>query len=497
MNAMQASEETVQQARFDHEVAIIGTGFGGLGMSVALDKAGITDFIMLEKSDDIGGTWRDNQYPGACCDVPSQLYSFSFALNPDWSHRFSPAKEIHDYQQFVMDQYRLRERTQTGFDVISANYDEDGWTLVSSRGEQLRARYLVSAIGGLHIPNKPAFTGLDEFEGKVMHSAEWDNSYDFTGKNIAVVGSAASAAQIVPRLAMTANHVSVLQRTANYFAPRRDRRFSRFEKTLFRKLPFVQRLVRWRQYCFQDFFFHANFLQRPGLAKKIVHHMVKKHMRGQVRDPDLLEKLTPDYDIGCKRLLLSDDFLPALQQENVTLLTDAIDHFTQHGLVTSDGSRIDADLVVLATGFQVSRPLGHMTLTGPGNLTLDQAWATEIHAHRSVAVSGFPNFFMMFGPNSGLGHSSIIIMIEAQAAHIARLLDHARHTNKPTIVVKPEVEAAYNRKIQNALKKTVWNTGCKSWYKDENGHIFTLWPHTTTRFAWEMRNASVNEYSFS
>jgi cation diffusion facilitator CzcD-associated flavoprotein CzcO len=487
----------MNQTGFDHDVAIIGTGFSGMGVSVALDRVGVSDFILLEKSNDTGGTWRDNQYPGACCDVPSQLYSFSFELNPDWSRRFSPAEEIYRYEQHVMDKYHLRQRTRTGFEVASASYDQGGWTLLSTNGDQLRARYLISAIGGLHIPFKPALAGLDRFEGKVMHSAEWDKSYDFAGKKIVVVGSAASAVQIIPQLARTASHVSVMQRTPNWFVPRKDRAVSRFEKTWFRKLPFVQRLLRWRQYCFFDFFSHPIFMQRPSLAKKIINRMVNRHMQRQVKNPALIEKVTPDYDIGCKRILLTDDYLPALQRDNVTLVTDGIDHFTKNGLVTNDGTRVDADLVVLATGFQVSRPLGHMKLTGPGNLTMDQAWATEIRAHRSVAVSGFPNFFMMFGPNSGLGHSSIIIMIEAQAAHIARLLQHARQTDRLTIGVKPEVEAAYNRRLQKALAKTVWNTGCSSWYKDENGHIFTLWPHTTTRFIREMRKASLDEYNFS
>ena len=225
--------------------------------------------------------------------------------------------------------------------------------------------------------------------------------------------------------------------------------------------------------------------------------MVHGHMKRQVKDPALLDKVTPAYEIGCKRILLSDDYLPAMQRENVSLRTDGIDHFTEHGLYTNDGTEIEADLVVLATGFQTTRLFGNIKITGPGGLTMEQAWANEIRAHRSVAVTGFPNFFMTYGPNSGLGHSSMIIMFEAQASHIARLLQHASHTGKPTIAVRPEAEAAYNREIQKALKTTVWSTDCKSWYKDENGHIFTLWPYTTTRFIREMRKAPLDEYSFN
>lgn len=487
----------MNQTTTQREVAIIGTGFSGMGAAIALDLAGISDFILLEKADEIGGTWRDNQYPGACCDVPSQLYSYSFELNPDWSRRFSPAREIFDYEQHIMDKYGLRERTRCGFEVVSADYGEDGWTLTSRQGDMVRARYVISAIGALHIPFKPNLPGLDDFQGKVMHSAEWDHGYDYAGKNVVIVGSAASAIQIIPQLAQTAAHVSIMQRTPNWFISRKDRKVTSFEHWIFRKVPFTQRLARWRQYCFNDFLFHPNFKVRPSLGKKFMHRLVTRHMERSVDDPELAAKLTPDYEIGCKRILLTDDFLPAVQRDNVSLHTSGIDHFTGSGLVTLDGETIRADCVVLATGFEVTRLFGDMTVTGPDGLSLEQAWADEIRAHRSVAVKGFPNFFMMFGPNSGLGHSSIIIMIEAQAKYLARLISHARRSGKPAIEVKPEAEAAWNEEIQRDLKETVWATGCKSWYKDERGHIFSLWPHSTTRFIRDMRKAPLDEYEFS
>ena len=486
----------MNQMGFDHETAIIGTGFSGMGVAIALDRAGLSDYVLLEKSQDIGGTWRDNQYPGACCDVPSQLYSFSFELNPDWSHRFSPAQEIHAYQQHVTDKYGLRRRIRAGFEVDNATFADGGWELESRSGERLRVRYLISAIGALHIPYKPALPGLADFRGKIMHSAQWDKSYAIAGKNVVVVGSAASAIQIIPQVAKAAGRVTVMQRTANYFISRKDRAHKKWEKALFRRLPLIQRLYRWRQYCFNDFLFHPNFLNRPSLAKKYVHNMVHKHLRTQVQDPVLIEKLKPDYEIGCKRLLLSDDFLPALQRNNVSLVTDGIDHFTANSLITSSGMEIEADLVVLATGFQSTRLFGDMKITGPDGLTMEQAWAEEIRAHRSVAVKGFPNLFMMYGPNSNLGHSSIIIMIEAQAGYIARILQTARRTGKPIVQVRPEAEAAYNESIQRALKDTVWSSACKSWYKNEDGHIFSLWPYSTTRFIREMRKAPMEDYRF-
>ncbi len=482
--------------KFDHEAAIIGSGFSGIAAAIALDRVGISDFLLLEKSEDIGGTWRDNQYPGACCDVPSHLYSFSFEPNPDWSHRFSPAPEIHAYQQHVIGKYNLRGRTRLGFEVESADYSAGGWTLRSTLGESLRVRYLISAIGALHIPYKPRIPGLEIFAGKVMHSAQWDPDYDLKDRKIIVIGSAASAIQIIPQLAKVADHLSVIQRTANYFLPRKDRKISGLEKMLFRKLPFVQRLFRWRQYCFNDFLFHPNFLNRPSLFKAYVHGMVHRHLRRQLHDPVLTEKLTPLYEIGCKRLLLSDDFLPAMQRQNVSLVTDGIEHFTKHSLVTSGGKEIDADLVVLATGFQSRRLYGEMSISGPNGLTMDQAWANEIRAHRSVAVKGFPNFFMMYGPNSNLGHNSIILMIEAQARYIARILSKATQSARPTVAVRPDAEVVYNQDIQKALKNTVWNSGCSSWYKNGQGHIFSLWPYSTSRFIREMRRARMGEYHF-
>lgn len=478
-------------------VAIIGTGFSGIAAAIALGKVGMANFVLLEKSPDIGGTWRDNQYPGACCDVPSHLYSFSFELNPEWSRRFSPAAEIHAYQHRVIERYGLREKIKSGFEVASAEWSGDGWILRSTAGETVLARHVISAIGALHVPNKPDFPGLDRFAGKVMHSAEWDHDFDWAEKNVVVVGSAASAIQIIPQLAQRAARVSVMQRSANYFIPRKDRAHTGFEKSLYRRLPWIQKLVRWRQYLFNDFLFHANFMTRGSPAKWYVHRMVEKHLVRNVADPDLRARLTPDYTIGCKRVLLSDDFLPAVQRNNVELVTDGISQFTENALVTDSGREIGADLVVLATGFQTTRLFGDMKITGPGGLTMEQAWKDEIRAHRSVAVQGFPNFFLMYGPNSNLGHSSIIIMIEAQATYLARLLNNAAQMNARTVLPKPDAEAAWNEAIQAALKKTVWASGCRSWYKDSKGHIFSLWPHSTTRFIREMRKAPLDEYEFS
>ena len=465
-----------------------------MAAAISLDRAGIGDFVLLEKARDIGGTCRDNQYPGACCDVPSHLYSFSYAPNPGWTRRFSPAAEIHAYQRDLVHRFDLCDRIRGGFEAAQARWEDGGWTIVSSGGDRVRARFLVSAIGALHIPHKPDFEGLENFSGKVMHSAEWDPEYAVPDRNVVVVGSAASAVQIVPQLARTARRVTVMQRSANWFMPRKDRAISRFECILFRKAPLVQRLYRWRQYLVNDFVFHANFRRRPSLRKGLVHWLVKRHLARSVKDPELRKKLTPDYPVGCKRILLSDDFLPALQRENVELLDDPIERFTERELSTQSGRLIEADLVVLATGFQTTKLFGDMEIHGPDGQRLSEAWANGIRAHRSVAVKGFPNFFMMYGPNSNLGHSSIILMIEAQADYLARLLGHARQAGASVLEVRPEAEAAWNDYVQEGLAGTVWPGGCRSWYKDPGGRVFSLWPHTTSRFIREMRRAPPGEY---
>ncbi len=481
----------------EYEVAIIGTGFSGMAAAIALDRAGIGNFILLEKARDIGGTWRDNQYPGACCDVPSHLYSLSYAPNPGWTRRFSPAAEIHAYQRELAHRFDLCDRIRGGFEAAQARWEDGGWTVNSTSGDRVRTRFLVSAIGALHIPYKPDFEGLDRFRGKVMHSAEWDPGCDWADRKVVVVGSAASAIQIVPQLAQTAQRVTVMQRSANWFMPRRDRAISRFEQTLFRNLPFIQRLYRWRQYLVNDLLFHANFRDRRSLRKGFVHWLVKRHLSKNVPDPELKRKLTPDYPIGCKRILLSDDFLPALQRDNVELVTDPIVRFTENALMTASGRCIEADIVVLATGFQSTKLFGDMEITGPGGLKLSEAWSSGIRAHRSVAVKGFPNFFMMYGPNSNLGHSSIILMIEAQADYLARMLVHARDGGVGILEVRPEAEAAWNDYVQKGLTGTVWPGGCHSWYKDAQGRVFSLWPHSTSRFIREMRRAPPDEYRLS
>lgn len=482
---------------FDNEVAIIGTGFSGMAAAIALDRAGISDFCLLEKAGDVGGTWRDNQYPGACCDVPSHLYSFSYEPNPDWTRRFAPAREIHAYQRHVMHAYDLCDRCRGGFDVASARWEDGGWTVSSRQGESLRTRFLVSAVGALHLPHKPDLPGLDRFEGRVMHSAEWDPDYDWRDKRAVVVGSAASAVQIVPKLAESAARVSVLQRSPNWILPRRDRAYGVFERGLLRQLPFVQTFYRWRQYQFNDLLFRGNFSRRSSLRKAWVHRLALRHLERSVPDPALRHRLTPDYPVGCKRVLFSDDYLPALQRENVELVTDGIGAFTMRGLETAAGRAIRADLVVLATGFRTTRLFGEITIDGPDGLTIEQAWAGGIRAHRSVALRDFPNLFMMYGPNSNLGHSSILVMLEAQADYLARLLHHARSRGAGRIEVKPEAEAAWNGYVQDGLAETVWTADCRSWYKDPAGRIFSLWPYSTRRFERDLRTAPLEEYTFS
>lgn len=487
----------MSEYRFDHEAAIVGAGFSGIGAAIGLRRAGIEDFVILEKKAQIGGTWRDNRYPGSCCDVPSSLYSFSYALNPGWSRRFAPAAEIFAYQQRVVKDFGLAERIRGGFGLAGARYEDGGWSIRGTDGARLRVRYLIMALGTLHVPHKPHFDGLHQYRGKVMHSAEWDPAFDVDGKDVIVIGSAASAIQIVPQLARSARRLTVMQRTPNYILPRRDRRITTTERRLFARLPLLQRLYRWRQYLLNDVLFHANFVNRFSLRRSLVRWLVRRHMRRQAGDAGLLERLTPRYPPGCKRILLSDDYIPALKRSNVELVTETIESFDRHGLTLVSGRRIDADLVVLATGFETHRLLSQVEITGPDATSLQQHWAGNgMQAHRSIAVSGFPNLFLMYGPNSNLGHSSVIIMIEQQARHIARLLARASERNLPVIEARADAQEAWNRRIQKALDGTVWKTGCDSWYQDNQGRIYTLWPFTTTRFIREMRKIRTEEYEF-
>ncbi len=477
------------------EVAVIGAGFSGVCMGIKLCETGITSFAIFEKSDGISGTWHDHTYPGLVCDVPSHLYSYSFELNPSWSRVFSPQEEIKAYVECCVDKYGLRPHIHLGSEVVSARFDEDAslWRICTVDGREVAARVLVSGIGGLSRPKIPDFPGLDEFRGTVFHTARWRKDHDLAGRRVAIIGSAASAIQILPQIARVTEQVFLLQRTPNYIVPRPDRAYSDAQKRRWQRAPWRLRLQRWLIFSLLEIGF-LGFRERSWMGRWRTKFAVN-HMRRQVPDPELQAKLVPDYPLGCKRVLLSSDFYPSLARDDVELVTSGIERISELGIVTRDGRMLEVDTIILATGYYTTEPLGPLRVEGPRGIELRQAWKDGMKAHRGVAVAGFPNFFMLLGPNSGLGHNSIIFMIEQQVNYVVKCVK--RLAPGESMNVHDEAMSRYNEAIQSSFAGTVWAGDCHSWYKDAQGRIPTLWPHSNTRYWRMMRRPDFSEYRFS
>jgi cation diffusion facilitator CzcD-associated flavoprotein CzcO len=463
----------------EKRIAIIGTGFAGLGMAIRLKQDGVDDFVVLEKADDVGGTWRENTYPGVQCDVPSHLYSFSFAPNPGWSRTYSRQPEIRDYLERVVDDFGVREKIRLGCEVKTARWDGEAWDIETSAGP-LRARVLVSATGPLVEPKIPPFPGLDRFAGPAFHSARWDHSVDLAGKRVAAVGTGASAIQFVPAIAPKVARLHVFQRTPPWVMPHSSRPITRTEKRIYAKLPLAQRLVRGGIYAGRELLV-LGFVKQPRIMRGI-EKIAERHMRGAIDDPALLAKVRPGYTIGCKRILPSNEWYPALARDNVELVTDPIAEVRERSIVTESGAEREVDAIVFGTGFHVvDMPVARM-VRGRDGRTLEEAWQGSPRAHLGTTVAGFPNLFILLGPNTGLGHSSMVYMIESQIAYVMDALRELRRNGHRTVEVRPDVQERYNRDVQRRMKRTVWSTGCKSWYLDEQGNNPTLWPDWTWRF---------------
>lgn len=472
----------------DDSIVIVGTGFAGICMAIRLKKAGIRDFLLLEQADEVGGTWRDNRYPGAACDVESHLYSFSFEPHSDWTHRFAPADEILGYLIRCVDKYGLREHIRFGAAVVSARFDEASgrWVVQTSDGTVLRARVLVSACGGLSRPACPEIDGLSAFRGRVFHSARWDHSLSLEGKRIAVVGTGASAIQIVPAIAPRVSHLAVYQRTPPWILPRPDREIGPRARGLFRRFPIVQRWIRWTIYLRREAL-ALGFVVAPWLLKKVAEPVGRRHMERNVLDRAFRAKMLPTYPMGCKRILLASDYYEAVQRDNVEVVTDAIRRIVPDGIVTEDGAERPADAIVLATGFRASDPRPPFELRGRDGLFLEDVWRDGAHAYLGTTVAGFPNFFILVGPNTGLGHSSMILMIESQAAYVLDAVRTMRARGVKSVEVRAAAQARYNERLQARLGKTVWAAGCQSWYLTPSGRNTTLWPGFT--FEYRLRTA--------
>ncbi len=475
-------------------VAIVGAGFAGLGLAIRLREAGIEDFVVIERADDVGGTWQANTYPGCQCDIPSHLYSFSFAPNPDWSRTFSRQPEIWRYLQGLADRHGLRPKIRFGHELTGAAWDDERllWSVETARGAWT-AQVLVDATGPLSHPKVPAVQGLRRFEGKLFHSAEWDHDHDLTGERVAVLGTGASAVQLVPEIADRVGQMHVFQRTAPWIMPHTDRRTTRLERRLYRALPLAQKAVRAGVYWGRESLV-PGFVKDPRMMRG-AERIARAHLRRQVRDPELRRRLTPEFRLGCKRILLSNKWYPALARPDVELVTEPIRSIRGRTILLADGSEREVDTIILGTGFHVTDPPTARLVRGRDGRTLAKAMEDGVQAYLGATLSKMPNFFKLIGPNTGLGHNSMVFMIES---HLRYVMDALRVMDEQRIAafeVRPEAMAAYNDAIQARMQRTVWMTGCSSWYLDADGRNATLWPDYTFRFRHRTRRFETRPYA--
>ncbi len=463
------------------DFVIVGTGFSGLGAAIHAQRAG-RSFVILEKADSVGGTWRENHYPGCACDVPSHLYSFSFEPNPHWSRFYSPQPEIERYLQHCADKYALGPQIRFGRRVVSARYDDATalWSVEASTGERFVGRYLVLGIGALHEPSTPSLPGLERFAGRVFHSAAWDHSFDPQGRTIAAIGTGASAIQFVPQLAKTAKQLDVYQRTPAWVLPKLDGDVPPTLQALFAAAPPVQRAFRWGIYGLMEVL-TAGFIKVPSMLARM-ERAATEHIERHIADPELRRKLTPSYRAGCKRVLISNDYYPALAQDNVEVITDRIERVDERGLVTADGKHRPVDAIVFGTGFAVTEKLTPLYVYGRGGVDINLAWQNGAEAYFGTMVAGFPNAFLLMGPNTGLGSGSMVFMIEAQIEYMMATIAMAEERAAASVEVKTAAQRSFNESVQARLANTIWASGCKSWYLDKNGRNSTLWPGFTAEF---------------
>ncbi|MFF4140707.1 flavin-containing monooxygenase [Streptomyces sp. NPDC001698] len=476
-------------------VAVIGSGFGGLGAAVRLRREGITDFVVLERAGGVGGTWRDNSYPGCACDVPSHLYSFSFAPNPDWPRTFSGQEHIRAYLEHVTDVFGLRPHLRLHSEVTRMTWDAEKlrWDIETTSGN-LSADVVVGATGPLSEPKVPDIPGLDSFPGKVFHSARWDHDHDLAGKRVAVVGTGASAIQIVPSIQPEVARLTLFQRTPPWVMPRVDREISGVERRMHRALPLTAQLRRGLLWGIRELQVQA-FTRHPGQLG-FLERLARLNMSRAIKDPDLRAKLTPDYRIGCKRILLSGTYYPALAQDNVDVVASGLSEVRGSTVVAADGTEAEVDAIVFGTGFHVTdMPIAERVVGADGR-TLAESWKDGMAALRGASAAGFPNWMTIIGPNTGLGNSSMILMIESQLNYLADYLRQLRVLGgRVALDARPSAVNAWNRKVQERMKRTVWNTGgCTSWYLDAGGRNTTVWPGTTTEFRQATRRVDLAEY---
>ncbi|MGZ8177345.1 flavin-containing monooxygenase [Williamsia sp. SKLECPSW1] len=470
-----------------YQAAIVGAGFAGIGTAIRLQQEGIDDLVVLERSDRPGGTWRDNTYPGAACDIPSRLYSYSFAPNPGWSRTYSGSAEILSYIQRMVDDHDLDSVIRYGATVTDLTFDEPAglWRISVGGAEPVLARTAVVASGPLSTPGYPDIPGIDEYTGKRMHSAAWDHDYDFTGKKVGVIGTGASAVQIVPELVEKAASVAVFQRTPGWVLPRFNPEVGETTKELYRRVPALQSLARAAWFAGHESVALGVVWKSP--ATRLVEAVSKLNMRLQVRDPWMRRQLTPDFRAGCKRLLMTSRYYPALQASNCTLITWPIAKIVERGVRTVEGIEHRFDCLVFATGFEVSKQGSPVPITGRDGRVLSDEWSRGAYAYKSFAVSGYPNLYITFGPNSGPGHSSALVYMEAQIEAIVTAVRTVVDRDLAVLDVEQGAQDRYNETIQRRLQRTTWNSGCQSWYLTEDGFNATMYPGFASQYVAQMR----------
>lgn len=473
----------MQDAAAYYQVAIIGAGFGGLAMAIRLLQRNIHNFVILEKSDEVGGTWRENQYPGAACDVQSHLYSLSFAPKTDWSKRYAEAPEIFQYIQDVVQQFNLREYCQFNSEVVHTEYHEKDcvWYVALKDGRQLSCQYLVFASGPLHVPQIPHIKGIEKFQGKVFHSSQWDHQYNLNSKVVASIGTGGSAIQYIPEIAPQVKQLYVMQRTAAWVIPRDERKYLNIEKKLFKQADWFRKLHRARLYWSNES--RAIPIMQPSVMK-YTQKLAEAFIRFQVKDKQLAQKLTPDYIMGCKRILVSNKYFPTFNRDNVELVTDAIQELTADSIITKDGKMRKIDCLIYGTGF-ITDPriyLQPFSCIGEHGVELKQAWKDGAESYYGISHKGFPNLFQLLGPNTVLAHNSVIFMIESQVDYILQMMDLVAQSQSNAIVVKDQVQDQFNHDVQDMLNNTVWQSGCVSWYQQDGGKNFALWPTYTWKY---------------
>ena len=478
-----------------YQAVIIGAGFGGLGMAIRMKQQGFFDLLIIEKGHDVGGCWRDNTYPGAACDVPSHLYSFSFERHYPWSRRFAPQAEILDYLRHCANKYDISRHIRFNTEVSAAEWQEQQqhWRINLNDGTHVTARALITATGQLNQPAYPPLKGIDAFHGPHFHSARWDHSIDLRGKTVAVVGTGASAIQFVPEVAKVAGKLMLFQRSAAYVISKPDRAYSKLEHRILEKWPLTHTLDRARIYAANE----ARVLGFTSFQKamELYKWLFRRQLNSQIQDPALREKLTPDYPMGCKRILMSNDYYPALAQNNVEVINHGIQSVDETGLTDSEGVHHAADVIIYGTGFKATDFLTPIAISGRDGRRLNDVWLDGAEAYLGISVHGFPNLFMLYGPNTNLGHNSIIYMLESQFHYVLQCLENLKA--HPVMEVRDDVQSAFNQRIQKQIRETVWEKGCNSWYKTESGKNTANWPGFTFDYRRRTRHLDLQDFRCS